>query len=89
MSARFPVGSHTPTGSIDDGAWVELSICAPHVELFFEPFNERPGARRRREARAKAMVDATVRAAVAQASGSPTRSSTCIHCTAGGACRNQ
>ena len=41
--------------SIDDREWIDFAICRGQGHLFFEPFGERPGPRRRREARAKRM----------------------------------
>ncbi|MDG2111300.1 MAG: WhiB family transcriptional regulator [Actinomycetota bacterium] len=40
-------------GAIEDREWVDFAICRTRGALFFEPFGERPGPRRRREAVAK------------------------------------
>lgn len=42
-------------GSIVDREWIDVAICRGRYDLFFEPFGERPGPRRRREAIAKAL----------------------------------
>lgn len=51
------VGSETER-SIDlllDGTWTAFAACRQMGKLFFEPFGERPGARGRREEKAKAV----------------------------------
>lgn len=39
--------------AIEDRDWIDFAICRGRGHLFFEPFGERPGPRRRREAKAK------------------------------------
>ena len=39
--------------AIADRWWIDFAICRGKYDLFFEPFGERPGPRRRREAQAK------------------------------------
>lgn len=50
-AARFP--PKPVLGSVEDREWVDHAICRGDHHLFFEPFGERPGPRRRREAVAK------------------------------------
>ncbi len=38
-----------------DGTWTAFAACRQLGQLFFEPFGERPGARQRREQKAKAV----------------------------------
>ncbi len=47
--------AHPPTAVVDDRQWIEGALCRSHVDLFFGTFGERPGARARREAQAKAL----------------------------------
>ena len=50
-AARFPPAP--VVGAIADREWIDFAICRSRGHLFFEPFGERPGPRRRREAIAK------------------------------------
>lgn len=48
---RFP--AKPVFDAVADRWWVDFAVCRGKHELFFEPFGERPGPRRRREAQAK------------------------------------
>lgn len=52
-AARFPPLPLPVVGAVEDREWVDFAICRNKGHLFFEPFGERPGPRRRREAHAK------------------------------------
>ena len=54
--ARFP--PPPVDGAIADREWIDFAICRGKGHLFFEPFGERPGPRRRREAKAKRLCAA-------------------------------
>ena len=41
------------TGCLDDRSWVDLAECRTETTLYFGPPGEQPGARRRREEKAK------------------------------------
>lgn len=41
------------SGCLDDRSWVDLAACRTKTDLFFGPPGEQPGARRRREDKAK------------------------------------
>lgn len=56
MSSAAPQAhAHPLLDVVEDQQWIDFAICGSRLELFFEPFGERPTARARREARAKAL----------------------------------
>ncbi len=54
-SAASHANPHPLLAVVDDREWIGFAICRSRLDLFFEPFGERPSARARRESRAKAM----------------------------------
>lgn len=51
------VADPTPTTSRDQGSWRDFAVCKGQLQLFFAKNAERPQARARREAKAKALCD--------------------------------
>ena len=47
-----------PKGPAESTGWMKQSMCVGESDLFFAPFAERPEARVRREARARALCSA-------------------------------
>jgi len=55
MSGSTTASADDPATDPDRLPWTDFAICGSYRALFFGPFNERPSARRRREARAVRM----------------------------------
>lgn len=55
MDASADNGAFPLIAVVADREWIDQAICGSHAHLFFGSFRERPGTRRRREARAKRM----------------------------------
>lgn len=49
------LAENVPLALMPNGGWASFASCGEMGQLFFEPFGERPGARSRREAKAKAV----------------------------------